>query len=413
MSESAVVQLPDQPDLRHLKDQAKDLVRAGSCPTLADALFHVARRYGFPSWPKLKTYVESVGSMGALEQAILEDNADRVRELLAEDPGLIHREGHWIRRRRHNEYLPLAYAAFFGKARVMEVLIAAGADVHEGGDRALRAAAYFDHNLDAVELLLRHGADPNATTVSPSGRPYRVIDYPCMTLASGMLRHLASKGGRLLPENAGMILATNERNPGNKADCLRVMAESGVELPDTPPLALHLRDTRLMEAHLRRDSRMTSRLFSENEIFPPGFGIETPSPYACVTPLSGGVTLLHMAVEFCDVQMARWLLERGAAVNAPTGTDQDGFGGWTPLFHAMATLHVPRHFPDLAELLLEHGADPGIRASIRKPTVEGGESTWRNVTAVEYAREFVYPDLVNDDALRRISQAIGAVDESD
>ena len=227
MSESAVVQLPDQPDLRHLKDQAKDLVRAGSCPTLADALFHVARRYGFPSWPKLKTYVESVGSMGALEQAILEDNADRVRELLAEDPGLIHREGHWIRRRRHNEYLPLAYAAFFGKARVMEVLIAAGADVHEGGDRALRAAAYFDHNLDAVELLLRHGADPNATTVSPSGRPYRVIDYPCMTLASGMLRHLASKGGRLLPENAGMILATNERNPGNKADCLRVMAEVG------------------------------------------------------------------------------------------------------------------------------------------------------------------------------------------
>ena len=39
--------------------------------------------------------------------------------------------------------------------------------------------------------------------------------------------------------------------------------------------------------------------------------------------------------------------------------------------------------------------------------------TWRNVTAIEYAREFVYPDLVNDDALRRVSQAIGAVDESD
>ncbi|MCY3773732.1 MAG: ankyrin repeat domain-containing protein [Gemmatimonadetes bacterium] len=412
MLESAVVQLPDQPNLRHLKDQAKDLVRVGSCPALADALFHVARRYGFPSWPKLKAYVESVGSMGALEQAILEDDAGRVRELLAEDPGLIHREGHWIRRRRHNEYRPLAYAAFFGKAKVMEVLIAAGADVHEGGDRALRAAAYFDHNLDAVELLLRHGADPNATTVSPSGRPYRVIDYPCMTLASGMLRHLASKGGRLLPENAGMILATNERNPGNKADCLRVMAESGVELPDTPPLALHLRDTRLLEAHLRRDSRMTSRLFSEKAIFPPGFGIETPSPYACVTPLSGGVTLLHMAVEFCDVELVRWLLERGADVNAPTGTDQDGFGGWTPLFHAMATLHAPRHFPDLAELLLEHGADPAIRASIRKPVPEGEAVTWRNVTAIEYAREFVYPDLVNDDALRRVSQAIGAVDES-
>ncbi len=413
MSESAVVQLPDQPDLRHLKDQAKDLVSAGTCPTLADGLFRVARRYGFPSWPKLKAYVESVGSMGALERAILEDDDGRVRDLLAEDPGLIHREGHWIRRRRHNGYRPLAYAAFFGKAKVMEVLIAAGADIHEGGERALRAAAYFDQNMDAVELLLSHGADPNATTVSPSGRPYRVINYPCMTLASGMLRRLASHGGRLLPDNVGMILATNERRPPDKADCLRVMAEAGFELTDTPPMALHLRDARLLEAHLRKDPRMTARLFSEREVFPPGFGIEIPSPHATVTPLSGGVTLLHMAVEFCDVELTRWLLEHGADVNAPTGTDRDGFGGWTPLFHVMATLHVPRHFPDMAELLLERGADPAVRASIRKPTAEGGETTWKDVTAADYARQFVEPGLVNHDALQRVSRAIGAIDGSD
>ena len=125
-----------------------------------------------------------------------------MRRLLRDDPGLIHREGHWVKRRRHNGYRPLAYAAFFGRTGVMKTLIDAGADVHEGEEKALRAAACFDRNLDAVKLLLRHGADPNATTVSPSGRPYRVIDYPCMTLASGMLRHLSSKGGRLLPENA-------------------------------------------------------------------------------------------------------------------------------------------------------------------------------------------------------------------
>ena len=412
MSESAVVQLPDQPNLRHLKDQAKDLVRAGSCPTLADALFNVARRYGFPSWPKLKAYVESVGSMGELEQAILEDDVGRVRDLLAEDPGLIYREGHWTRRRRHNGYRPLAYAAFFGKSKVMEVLIAAGADVHEGGERALRAAAYFDNNLGAVELLLSHGADPNATTVSPSGRPYRVIDYPCMTLASGMLRHLTSHGGRLLPENVGMILATNERRPQDKADSLRVMAEAGLGLPDTPPMALHLRDTRLLETHLSRDPRMALRLFMERDVFPSGFGIDNPAPYACVTPLSGGVTLLHMAVEFCDVEMARWLLEHGADVNAPAGVDRDGFGGWTPLFHAMATLHVPRHFPDMAELFLERGADPAVRASIRKPAADGGETIWKDVTAADYARQFVEPDLVNHDALRLVSRALGAVDGS-
>ncbi len=340
--------------------------------------------------------------MEPLEQAILDDNADRLEELLAEDPGLIHREGHWTRRRRHNRYQPLAYAAFFGRLKVMEFLIAAGADVHEGGDRALRAAATFDHNLDAAKLLLERGADPNATTVSPSGLSYRVIDYPCMTLAHKMLHLLVSHGGRLLPDNAGMILATNERKPQDKAACLRVMAEAGVALPETPPMALHLRDTARLEEHLRRDPQMMVRLFPEREVFPAEFGIEIPAPFACVTPLSGGVTPLHMAVELCDIEIARWLLEHGADVNAAAGVDRDGFGGWTPLFHAVATLHVPRHFPDMAELLLEHGADPTKTASIRKPTADGGEAIWRNVTAADYARQFIEPDLVNQDALRRI-----------
>ena len=407
MADTAIVQLPDHPDLENLEAEAEDLLEEGSCPSLPDARQRIAARYGFPDWPKLEAYVGSIGTIGALERAIQADDADRVRRLLRDDPGLIHREGHWVKRRRHNGYRPLAYAAFFGRTGVMKTLIDAGADVHEGEEKALRAAACFDRNLDAVELLLRHGADPNATTVSPSGRPYRVIDYPCMTLASGMLRHLSSKGGRLLPENAGMILATNERNPGYKADCLRVMAEAGVELPDTPPMALHLRYSDRLARHLVGDPHLLTRPFSVEEIFPPDFGIKHPSPYAYATPLTGGVTLLHMAVEFCDMEMAEWLLEQGADVNAPAGTDHEGYGGWTPLFHAMASLHVPRNFTDMADLLLEHGADPAVRASLRKPTPEGGEYTWRDVTAVEYARRFVYPDLVNQDALRRVTEAGG------
>ena len=129
------------------------------------------------------------------------------------------------------------------------------------------------------------------------------------------------------------------------------------------------------------ESRILERLFSEEEIFPSDFEIKHPSPYAYATPLRGGVALLHMAVEFCDVEMARWLLEHGADVNAPAGTDRDGFGGWTPLFHAMVSLHVPRSFTEIADLLLAHGADPKVRASLRKPTTEGGEVTWRDVTA--------------------------------
>ncbi|MCY3556433.1 MAG: ankyrin repeat domain-containing protein [Gemmatimonadetes bacterium] len=407
MTGTAIIQLPDHPDLERLEAEAEDLLEEGSCQSLPDARLRVAARYGFPDWPKLAAYVGSIGVMGELELAIQADDTDRVSRLLRADPYLIHREGHWVKRRRHNGYRPLAYAAFFGKTGVMKTFIDAGVDIHEGEEMALRAAACFDRNIPAVDMLLGRGADPDASTTSPSGVPYRVIDYPCMTLAPAMLDRLVSAGGTLLPDNAGMILATNERRPVDKAACLCVLQQAGVSLPDTPPMALHLRDGNRLTRHVSGDPHMLDRLFSAEEIFPPDYGIKHPSPYACATPLAGGVTLLHMAVEFCDVEMAVWLLERGADVNAPAGTDHEGYGGWTPLFHAMASLHVPRNFTDMADLLLEHGADPLLRASLRKPTPEGGEYTWRDVTAAEYARRFVYPDLVNQDALRRVTAACG------
>ena len=39
--------LPDRPNLRHLKDQAKDLLKAGAAASITDARFKIARLYGF------------------------------------------------------------------------------------------------------------------------------------------------------------------------------------------------------------------------------------------------------------------------------------------------------------------------------------------------------------------------------
>ena len=61
--------LPHRPNLRHLKDQARDLVKAGTAKSITDAQFKIARLYGFPSWPKLKAYVESSDEFGRLEPA--------------------------------------------------------------------------------------------------------------------------------------------------------------------------------------------------------------------------------------------------------------------------------------------------------------------------------------------------------
>lgn len=402
MTRSPIMQLPDQPNLRRLEDQAKDLVKE-SGDSLGDAHLTIARRYGFSSWLKLEAYVESIknGGMGELEQAILDESIAEIGALLEEDPGLIHREGHWVKRRRHNGYRPLAYAAFFGKVEAMGALIAAGANVHDGDEKALRAATYSEHYQGAIELLIRHGADPNATTTT--GRSYKVIDYPCMLLAPGALKCLLSNGAQLTPRSIGFVVAANERNPQGKAECLDVIEKNGFPLPNTAPMALHCCDTGRLETHLRQEPRLLSKVFTEAEIFPSEFGIKHPSTSAYVTPLIGGVTLLHLAVEFCDLKMAEWLLRHGAD-NAPSSVDEKGFGGWTPLFHAMVTLHNPRSFPELAALLLNHGADPTVRASVRKPTIDDDYKwvTWENVTAAEYARDFIYPDLVNQSALELV-----------
>ena len=45
---SPFLQLPDRPNLRHLKDQARDMVKEGICASLSAAQFAIARRYGFP-----------------------------------------------------------------------------------------------------------------------------------------------------------------------------------------------------------------------------------------------------------------------------------------------------------------------------------------------------------------------------
>ena len=159
-----------------------------------------------------------------------------------------------------------------------------------------------------------------------------------------------------------------------------------------------------MHELLERRKNLLQQHFSEEEIFPAGFEISRPSPYA--TPLIDAATLLHMAVELCDLEIAAWLLAHGADVNARSAMSEDGYGGWTPLFHAVVSLHQPRSFAQMAELLREHGADPTVRASIRKP-VPGEDSdwyTWSAVTAIEYARSFPEADLVNQAALQLLEE---------
>jgi hypothetical protein len=78
--------LPTQPNLRHLRDQARDLLKAGSAESLTAAQFQIARQYGFASWPKLKAHVESLHEVGELKQAIDTNNFQWVKALMSQKP---------------------------------------------------------------------------------------------------------------------------------------------------------------------------------------------------------------------------------------------------------------------------------------------------------------------------------------
>jgi uncharacterized membrane protein YkoI len=71
-------QLPDNPNLQHLKYQARDLLKAGGAKSLTDAQFKIARLYGFPSWPKLKAHVDALNETGRLKHEIDANDVDLV-----------------------------------------------------------------------------------------------------------------------------------------------------------------------------------------------------------------------------------------------------------------------------------------------------------------------------------------------
>jgi ankyrin repeat protein len=407
-------QLPEHPDLRHLKGQAKDLLRAGRAASLADAQFQVARQYGFASWPRLKAHVESLLAVGQLKQAIDTNDLERVRRLMTRHPEL-HRAP-----LGYGKNGPLTWAAECrvpreapGETRLAMArwMIENGSDVHQGGDGPLMRAALSDTRIPMMELLVAHGADVNALW----GGRYPIICAPCETLAPRALKWLLDHGADprvVSPDYGGPLenlLCTYSRNARGKHACLEVLAEAGFDLPDTPTMAFHRGRIDLLAAHLDRDPSLLGRRFDAGEIFPSELGIQHGEGLH-VTPIFGG-TLLHLAVEYDDLDVARWLLERGADVNATAAVDADGFGGHTPLFHTVVTLAAPDD--SKARLLLERGANPNARATIRKQLRDMGDPEkermreFHNVTPLGYARQFQEPRWVNGPAVNAIRERGG------
>lgn len=396
--------LPDRPNLRHLRDQAKDLLKSGEASTLANAQFQIARLYGFASWPKLQAHVKSFEEAGELEAAMARGDGTRVKAILLQNPDL-HRApiGYgkggpltWVA-----ECTPSQPALPFAKW-----LIDHGSDVHQVGDGPLMRAALNPKRIPMMELLVAHGADVNAAF----GGFFPIIFAPCETLEPDSLRWLLRHGadpncgteeawrsrGVAHPGTAlDYLLAAYVRDADRLRSCIDILLDAGGKSKHAVPSVLAVIRGRMDELIrlLDADPTLLSQRFA---------GLDFGTTAARMLTLRG-TTLLHVAAEFQNLEAATLLLDRGADVNARAELHDEGVGGQTPIFHA-ATQREDAGLP-IVRLLVDRGADLSVRAKLPGYYERPGEIV--DCTPLEYALLFPGNQGPTSAFLRRVNGTIG------
>ena len=408
--------MPVRPDLLQLRHQAKDLFRAirrgdpsaiteltayhperidPATARLSDAQVALARSYGLTSWPRLVLACRMI-------DAIWKDDATTVRNLVLKHPVLLHEDARGV---KGNWGPPMSYAANLGRDRIIAMLRELGADdVQFAFERAV-----LQGRVETARLLGTMGARPMRDSIMG----------PAESLNAAGMAHLLELGAEISDEHGdrfgpvAMVLQTYGRNPAGKHQCLELLADHGIELPDTPPMAVHRGRIDLLERHLQRDPGLLMRPFTHQDIWPPSLGCHADESLALHgTPLAG-TTLLHIAIDYDELDIVRWLLAHGADVDAPATTDADGFGGHTPLFGAVVSqVHRARRPNDdtYARLLLDHGANPNARASLRKSlpfTDDPSLHEYDDVTPLAWGQQFHDQAWVSDAAMRLIAERGG------
>ena len=410
---------PVRPNLHQLRNQAKDLLRSirSSDPDavaefrkhhpkapdpavakLADAQLALARSYGLASWPRLVTACR-------MTDAIWRGDAKTVRHLVLENPQLLDEAARGLP--DSNWGPPMSYAANLGQDAIIQMLREMGAaDVQHAFERAC-----LQGKIGSARRLHAMGARPTREALMGT----------CETLNDAGMAFLVDLGVELADEHGSqtapiaLLLETYSRYPEGKHRCLELVAER-FPLPDTPAMAVHRGRIDLLEAHLQRDPDLPDRTFALEQIYPPELGCGPDLSYGLHgTPLQG-TTLLHISVEFDEIEIACWLLAHGADANARAEVDADGFGGHTPLFGCVVNnsyLCGRQRDAALARLLLEHGANPNARASIRKQlhfVPDESMHEYRDVTPLGWGERFHgqrYHHWVSQPAMQLIAERGG------
>ena len=173
----------------------------------------------------------------------------------------------------------------------MRLLVEFGADLSE-----LNGALFGcceNHDLDHMQRLLKLGVTPTTRTTKVG---------TCRVLY-------------------GLLQTYHRSPPAHLHDCVEALVEAGATFEDGPTMDIHRGLLNQLEQHLDRCPDLVAARFWLD--------------YGDHLTLRG-VTLLHVAVEYHELDAVRLLLRRGADLDARAEIGRNGVGGQTP--------PLPRHW---------------------------------------------------------------------
>jgi ankyrin repeat protein len=431
------VSLPVAPNLAQLRKQAKELARASGIP-LSRAQLALARRYGFPSWVKLRAYVLRVE--GGFQHAFEEDPAyyaDRADGLLASasdgTPSAVaeftrwsapltsagarlvvarnHGFDSWAALRRHVGAVsdePFARAFRLLRAHDVDGLAAlldqfpalVTARGTNGNDLLGLASATCDERL--VALLVARGADvrrgnAHGWTVLHQAGYSNLPAMASVLLAAGAPVSVSARGDGGTPLIAALFW-------GN-VEVARVLAAAGVT-PRNLRTAAGLDDVSLLESLWGTPEAGAHRgFYRPHSGFPPwrpgdaaaevrdealSWAARSDAVAALSWLAAHGASLdadvyrgtaLTWAAAKGRVAAVRRLVELGAGVNVRGTFGGPGHGvGTTALHHAAEGGHL-----EVIEVLLAAGAEPTVEDELYHATPAG----WAEHNGQEAALELL------------------------
>jgi ankyrin repeat protein len=159
-------------------------------------------------------------------------------------------------------------------------------------------------------------------------------------------------------------------------DCLRLLLERGAKLEDPLVTPVLLDDADAVGSAVAAAPSLVEHRTTLTSAF---------------TSLVG-VSLLHVAAEYGNLNATRALIEAGADVNATAAVDEFGLNGHTPIFHTVNS--IGNRSEPIMRLLLSSGARTDVH--LRGLTWGKGypwETTFFDVTPVSFAQMGLLPQV--------------------